>query len=230
MRARGEYTETAGDGREKVRRLQGGDRARGAVCETREQVGSRRSHAVRHVARGSRRIAFRILAGMSDTVSVCFVCLGNICRSPTAEGIFKAMVTAAGIADRVRVESAGTGAWHLGEPADERARAAARARGLDLDGTARQFSHADFERLDYVLSMDTTVLAALRRLARTPAERAKVRNFRSFDPASPDDAAVPDPYYGGADGFEEVFDICEAACRGLLDAVKADLDGDAGAR
>ena len=133
------------------------------------------------------------------------------------------MVRAVGLDDRVHVESAGTGAWHLGEPADERARATARGRGIDLDGRAQRFSHSDFARFDYVLAMDTTVLATLQRLARTPADRAKVHNFRQFDDLSAGDAPVPDPYYGGAGGFEDVFDICEAGCRGLLAAVRADL-------
>jgi protein-tyrosine phosphatase len=165
-------------------------------------------------------------------ISVCFVCLGNICRSPTAEGIFKSMVKAAGLETRVHVESAGTGAWHLGEPADERARFTARRRGIALDGAAQRFSREDFARFDFVLSMDTSVLAALRRLARTADERAKVHNFRSFDPGSPTDAPVPDPYYGGDQGFEDVFDICEAGCRGLLEAVRAHLGrtGDDSAR
>jgi protein-tyrosine phosphatase len=161
---------------------------------------------------------------MASTVAVCFVCLGNICRSPTAEGIFKAMVRDAGLGDRVVVESRGTGDWHTGEPADTRARAAAKARGIVLDGVACRFDRREFARFDYVLSMDTRVLAELRRLARTDDERARVHNFRAFDPASPPDAAVPDPYYGGEDGFEEVFDICEAGCRGLLAHLRERLE------
>ena len=161
---------------------------------------------------------------MASTVAVCFVCLGNICRSPTAEGIFKAMVREAGLDDRVTIESRGTGDWHTGEPADARARAAAKARGVLLDGVAERFDRREFARFDYILSMDTRVLAELRRLARTDDERARVQNFRAFDPASPPDAAVPDPYYGGVDGFAEVFDICEAGCRGLLAHVRERLE------
>ena len=157
------------------------------------------------------------------TVAVCFVCLGNICRSPTAEGIFRRMVRDQRLDDRIQVESRGTGDWHTGEPADARARAAAKGRGITLDGVAERFDRGDFARFDYILSMDTRVLAELRRLARTDDERARVRNFRSFDPASPPDAAVPDPYYGGDDGFEEVFDICEASCRGLLAHLRDEL-------
>jgi len=160
----------------------------------------------------------------SDPVGVCFVCLGNICRSPTAEGIFRKLVREAGLDDRISIESRGTGDWHTGEPADARARAAAKRRGVVLDGVASRFERGDFARFDYILSMDTRVLDTLRRLARTDEERDRVHNFRAFDPDSPPDAPVPDPYYGGADGFDEVFDICEAGCRGLLAEVRGRLE------
>ena len=159
----------------------------------------------------------------TGAIAVCFVCLGNICRSPTAEGIFKKLVREAGLDGAVTIESRGTGDWHTGEPADARARAAATRRGVALDGVACRFERGDFARFDYILSMDTRVLDTLRRLARTDAERERVHNFRAFDPASPPDAPVPDPYYGGADGFDEVFDICEAGCRGLLAEVRTRL-------
>jgi low molecular weight protein-tyrosine phosphatase len=163
-----------------------------------------------------------------SSIAVCFVCLGNICRSPTAEGIMRAMVKEAGLDDRIHVESAGTGTWHLGEAADRRARATARARGIILDGCAQQFSLEDFARFDYILSMDARVLTALKGLARTADERRRVHNFRAFDPASSPHASVPDPYYGAQDGFDEVFDICEAGCRGLLEHLKDRLrSGDA---
>jgi protein-tyrosine phosphatase len=156
-------------------------------------------------------------------VAVCFVCLGNICRSPTAEGVFRKMVRDAKLEDRIAVESRGTGDWHTGERADPRARDTAQKRGIVLDGVAERFAREDFARFDYILSMDTRVLAELRRLARTDEERARLHNFRAFDPASPPDAAVPDPYYGGDDGFEEVFDICDAGCRGLLAHLRTEL-------
>jgi protein-tyrosine phosphatase len=156
-------------------------------------------------------------------VAVCFVCLGNICRSPTAEGIFRKMVRDARLDTHVTIESRGTGDWHTGEPADARARAAASRRGVTLDGVASRFEQGDFTRFDYILSMDVRVLAELRRLARTDDERARLHNFRAFDPDSPRDAPVPDPYYGGADGFDEVFDICEAGCRGLLEHLRERL-------
>ena len=160
----------------------------------------------------------------AGTVAVCFVCLGNICRSPTAEGIFKKLVREARLDARVTVESRGTGDWHTGEPADARARAAAKRRGVILDGTACRFERDDFTRFDYILSMDTRVLDTLRHMARTAGERDRVHNFRAFDPDSPADAPVPDPYYGGADGFDQVFDICEAGCRGLLAEVRTRLE------
>ena len=153
-------------------------------------------------------------------VAVCFVCLGNICRSPTAEGIFRKLVRDAGLDDRIAIESRGTGDWHTGEPADARARAAAKRRGVALDGVASRFERSDFARFDYILSMDPRVLDTLLRLARTDDDRNRVYNFRAFDPDSLPEAPVPDPYYGGADGFDEVFDICEAGCRGLLAEVR----------
>jgi protein-tyrosine phosphatase len=159
----------------------------------------------------------------NGSIAVCFVCLGNICRSPTAEGIFKKLVQEAGLDARIATESRGTGDWHTGEPADARARAAAKRRGVMLDGLASRFERTDFARFDYILSMDTRVFDTLRRLARTDDERDRVHNFRAFDPDSPSDAPVPDPYYGGADGFDEVFDICEAGCRGLLAEVRERL-------
>ena len=153
---------------------------------------------------------------------VLFVCLGNICRSPTAEGVMRALVRDAGL--EVAVESAGTAGYHVGDPPDPRARAAAHARGVTLDGRAQQFTADDFARFDYVLSMDARVRTALDALARTPDQRRRVHNFRDFDATSPANAEVPDPYYGGADGFERVFDICDAACRGLLARLRQELD------
>lgn len=160
---------------------------------------------------------------MAD-LRVCFVCLGNICRSPTAEAIFRSFVRDAGLDARIAVDSAGTGAWHIGEPADARAREAALRRGVAIESVARQFTGRDFATFDYVISMDASVLTTLRRLARTTDERAKIHNFRSFDPASDPADAVPDPYFGGTGGFDEVFEICEAGCRGLLEHLRGVLE------
>ena len=147
---------------------------------------------------------------------LCFVCLGNICRSPTAEGVMQALIEEEELTQFVEVDSAGTAAYHSGERADRRARQTARDRGIDLTSLARKFEASDFERFDYVLAMDTENYENL--LALAPDEGAKERLYllREFDPDSPSGASVPDPYYGGPQGFEEVFDICDAACRGLL--------------
>lgn len=153
---------------------------------------------------------------------ICFVCLGNICRSPTAEGVMRALVDAAGLAERFELDSAGTGDWHAGELPDPRTRAAAARRGLALTHTARQFTRRDLERFDLVLAMDRANLRHLRTLAgeRNPPE---LRLLRSFDPTAPEGAEVPDPYAGGETGFEEVLDQCERACAGLLAHVRARL-------
>lgn len=129
----------------------------------------------------------------------------------------RSRVAAAGLDGEVTVESAGTGAWHLGEPSDRRAIGEARRRGIAMEGRAQQFTPADFPRFDLVLAMDRRNAADLRGIAPTRADAAKVRLLREFDPsASADDLDVPDPYFGGADGFEEVFDMVERACVGLL--------------
>jgi protein-tyrosine phosphatase len=154
-------------------------------------------------------------------VRLCFVCLGNICRSPTAEAVMRGRVADAGLSDRIEVESAGTGSWHVGEPPDRRAAREARARGLAMDGRARQFSPGDFARCDLILAMDADNAADLRRMAPDPAAAAKVRLLREFDPQATGDLAVPDPFYGGPDGFATVFDMVDAACTGLLAHLRA---------
>ncbi len=153
-------------------------------------------------------------------VAVCFVCLGNICRSPTAEAVFRRMVQVAGLADEIEIDSAGTGDWHIGERADRRAQQAAARRGYELTSIARKFEARDFEMFDYVLAMDAQNLrdlGSLRRQAgRTLDGPPKVCLFRDFDPTAGRGAGVPDPYYGGDNGFEEVLDMCERACEGLI--------------
>lgn len=153
---------------------------------------------------------------------VCFVCLGNICRSPTAEGVMRHLVARAGLAEQIDVDSAGTAAYHAGERPDRRARAVAKARGIDLVGRARQFVEADWERFEYVLAMDTENFTDLAGSAPLSAKEGKLRLLRSFDPDAPANASVPDPYYGGAGGFERVLDLCEAACQGLLAHIRAE--------
>lgn len=147
---------------------------------------------------------------------VCFVCLGNICRSPTAEAVFAKLVRDASLEDEFVIDSAGTAAYHVGELADSRSRAAAKRRGYSIGHRARQFQRSDFGQFDLVCAMDRDNLEALLRLAPTPEAKQKVKLLRSFEPTAPQGAEVPDPYYGGERGFDEVIDICERACRGLL--------------
>lgn len=154
---------------------------------------------------------------------VLFVCLGNICRSPTAEGVFRHLVREAGLEDRIEIDSAGTGGWHVGAPPDERATAAAKRRGIALDGAARKVLAGDFDDFDLLLVMDRENHAALLQLAADEEARAKVRYLREFDPVSREcgDLEVPDPYYGGERGFDDVLDLVDAACRGLLEELSA---------
>ncbi|MDH5492179.1 MAG: low molecular weight phosphotyrosine protein phosphatase [Myxococcales bacterium] len=149
-------------------------------------------------------------------IRICFVCLGNICRSATAEGQMLALLRAEGLSEAIAIESAGTGGWHVGERADARTRETARARGYELESISRQFQAEDLERFEYVLAMDRSNLRDLQRMASGEAGIATLALFRDFDPHSPKGSEVPDPYYGGEDGFERVFDIVEAGCRGLL--------------
>jgi protein-tyrosine phosphatase len=152
-------------------------------------------------------------------VKVLFVCMGNICRSPTAEGMMRRALREAELG--VEVESAGTGGWHVGEPPDERAAAAAARRGGTLAGAARQVRPADFRRFDLLIAMDRGNLRELLALAPDEDAAEKVRLLREFDPAAGGELDVPDPYYGGDRGFETVLDMVEAACRGLVDELRA---------
>ena len=152
---------------------------------------------------------------------ILFVCMGNICRSPTAEGVMRRLIEDEGLAGRVEVESAGTGAWHAGEPPDARATVAARRRGVTLEGAARQVRASDFRRFDLLIALDRSNLRELLALAPDEEAAEKVRLLREFDPAAAGDLDVPDPYYGGDRGFETVLDMVEAACRGLLEDLRA---------
>ncbi|MGW2722869.1 low molecular weight protein-tyrosine-phosphatase [Streptomyces sp. NPDC001492] len=158
---------------------------------------------------------------------VCFVCTGNICRSPMAESVFRARTADAGLDGLVEVDSAGTGGWHEGDGADPRTVSVLEENGYECVHTARQFQPSWFSRLDLVIALDTGHLKALRRLARTPEEAAKVRLLRSYDPAAGDDLDVPDPYYGGMDGFEECLEMVEAASEGLLAEVREQVEVEA---
>jgi protein-tyrosine phosphatase len=127
-----------------------------------------------------------------------------------------------GLSERVLVESAGTADYHVGALPDRRARAAAAQRGLKLESRARQFTLQDWQRLDYVLAMDQANLEALAASAPSASARARLHLFRSFDPAAPSGAEVPDPYYGGPEGFEHVLDLCEAAAEGLIARLRSE--------
>ncbi|MFI1419787.1 low molecular weight protein-tyrosine-phosphatase [Streptomyces sp. NPDC020731] len=159
------------------------------------------------------------------TYRVCFVCTGNICRSPMAESVFRARVAEAGLDGPVEVDSAGTGGWHEGEGADPRTVTVLRENGYGTGHTARRFDPSWFARLDLVIALDSGHLRALRRLAPTDRDADKVRLLRSYDPAAGDDPDVPDPYYGGADGFNECLEMVEAASTGLLAAVRERVEG-----
>jgi protein-tyrosine phosphatase len=154
---------------------------------------------------------------------ICFVCLGNICRSPTAHGVMERVVADAGLGASVVIDSAGTAAYHIGELPDERSRTAARRRGVELDHLARQFTRADLDRFDLVIAMDRQNLQHLKALrgGRTAPE---VVLLRSFDPTAAPGAEVPDPWAGGERGFEEVLDQCERACKGLLAHLRERLE------
>ncbi|WP_431854647.1 low molecular weight protein-tyrosine-phosphatase [Azospirillum sp.] len=152
-------------------------------------------------------------------VRVLFVCTGNICRSPTAEGVFRRLVREAGLEGAIGTDSAGTSDYHTGEPPDHRSQQAAEARGVDIaDLRARQVTVADFRRFDYVLAMDAGHLSQLRRLA-PPDGTAEVRLFMDYAPAAPK-REVPDPYYGEGSHFHEVLDLVEAGARGLLEHIR----------
>jgi protein-tyrosine phosphatase len=152
-------------------------------------------------------------------ISILFVCMGNICRSPTAHGVFRRLVEEAGYGDVIHIESAGTHAYHVGEAPDRRTQQAARSRGVELaDLRARQVEAADFDLFDYILAMDRDNYRILEALSPPHASR-KLGMFLDFAPHL-GVAEVPDPYYGGATGFEQVLDLVEAAAGGLLQTLR----------
>lgn len=154
-----------------------------------------------------------------ESVNVLFVCMGNICRSPTAHGVFRALVEREGLAHRISIDSAGTHAYHVGNPPDRRAQATASGRGIDLsDLIARRVEDADFARFDYLLAMDQDNFLALSESC-PEAHVNKIHMFMDFAPHMRT-REVPDPYYGGASGFERVFDLVEAAAEGLLAEIR----------
>jgi protein-tyrosine phosphatase len=150
---------------------------------------------------------------------ILFVCLGNICRSPTAEAVMRGLVAEAGLEDEIEIESAGTGDWHVGDAPDPRSVAAAAERGVELTGAARQVDRADFEGYDLLIAMDRSNRDDLRAMALDDEAEAKVKLLREYGDGKELD--VPDPYYGGEDGFAEVVEIVDRSCRALLDDIRA---------
>ncbi|HEX2080744.1 MAG TPA: low molecular weight protein-tyrosine-phosphatase [Longimicrobium sp.] len=154
----------------------------------------------------------------ADPIRVLFVCLGNICRSPLAEAVFRHQVRERGLADRFEIDSAGTSGYHRGSPPDRRSAETARRRGIELAGRSRSVTANDLRRFDYVIAMDAENEAALRDLLRASGGSCRVHRLREWDP-EPGDGDVPDPYYGGPRGFEDVHDIVERASAAFLEHV-----------
>lgn len=167
------------------------------------------------------------MADMAEDYSICVVCSGNICRSPIGEVVLQEALTRAGLAERVSVCSAGTGAWHEGEGADHRACAVVKSHGLNLnEHRAEVFSSEHFEHVDLVLALDSGHLRALRSLAPDDDARAKIHLLRSFDPeaVADDDLEVADPYYGDKRDFEIAYDQVVAAAAGIVAHVQEELE------
>ncbi len=161
-------------------------------------------------------------------VRICFVCLGNICRSPMAESVVRQRMEAGGLAEQVVLESAGTGVWHIGEPADARARKTLLSHGYDAEEhVARQFTAESFHDYDLVLVLDRDNFADLNRLAPDEESARKLQMFRAYDEAALDAGLldVPDPYYGGLSGFEDVLALIERAADGLVGTLQRELAG-----
>ena len=154
---------------------------------------------------------------------ICFVCLGNICRSPTAEGIFQHLVNERGLQAYFYIDSAGTSAFHVGEPANSKSQKTANQHGVQLNSRARQFDPSDLEEFDLILAMDHENFDNLQKMDVKGAYSGKIFLMREFDP-QPGTKAVPDPYYGGMDGFQEVYDILYRSCKNLLDRLEERIE------
>src|SRR5262245_51643294 len=155
----------------------------------------------------------------TDRVGILFVCLGNICRSPLAEGVFRHLARRRGLEQHFVIDSAGTSSYHAGDPPDKRSTAVARARGVELTGRSRQLVPSDFERFDFVITMDEEIHESVQRVRAANGSRAEVHLLREYDPEATSDLNVPDPYYGGPRGFEHVHDLVERSCAALLDTI-----------
>jgi len=157
---------------------------------------------------------------MNEKTRILFVCLGNIIRSPLAEHMFLHLAQQAGVMHKYHVDSAGTSAYHIGEQPDSRMRRVAAQNGLEYNGRAKQFRAEDFDRYDLIIPQDQENLRNLRWMARGVEDEAKLVTMRTFDPQGSAGEGVPDPYYGGIDGFQVTFDIVKRSCQGLLDALE----------
>ena len=158
---------------------------------------------------------------MAEPTRILFVCLGNIVRSPLAEHLFREHAEKAGVGDKYMVQSAGTAAYHVGDSPDVRMRQVASSRGLNYDGRGRQIREHDLDEFDLIIPMDTHNQDELLALSKGQANRARIRLMREFDPEANGEHSVPDPYYGGIDGFEQVYDILDRSTRRLLDSLEA---------
>jgi protein-tyrosine phosphatase len=153
-------------------------------------------------------------------LSVLFICLGNICRSPLAEGVFRGLVREAGLEHAFEVDSAGTSDYHEGNLADPRTIEVARGRGIELTSRSRPVTEVDVEHFDYLVVMDSSNLRDVRRLAASSHPDARIQRLREFDPEGAGELDVPDPYYGGEEGFHLVQEIVERACAGFLEHLR----------
>ncbi len=156
---------------------------------------------------------------------ICFVCLGNICRSPTAEGVFQHLVNQQSLEPYFFIDSAGTSAYHIGEPANSKSQMVASQNGVELTSKARRFEKDDIDDFNLILAMDDENYQNLLHLANNPEQKEKIKKLREYDP-KPGDGNVPDPYYGGMDGFNRVFDIIQRSSSALLDSLKSQISED----
>ena len=161
-------------------------------------------------------------AAPTTSFKLLFVCMGNICRSPAADGVMQQMVAKAGLGDKIHIDSAGTGGWHAGDSADDRMRKHAAKRGYELTHIARQVRPSDFDRFDLILVMDQQNLREIRPFNRAGDKMHKVKLFCEFAKGR-EETEVPDPYYGGEQGFEQVLDIVEDGCAHLLKHIQQQL-------
>lgn len=158
-----------------------------------------------------------------EPFKIVFVCLGNICRSPTAEGVFQHLVNSRGLDPYFYVDSAGTSAYHIGESANSNSQKTANRHGMQLKSRARQFDREDLEQFDLILAMDDENKRNIEALDPDNKFTDKIKMMREYDP-EPGDGNVPDPYYGGAEGFERVFEVVKRSCENLLDELEENID------